>query len=211
MFPHPPDLELEAGDRVVGLRSFRYDLVPRRTGSFEIPALRLDYFDPIGRHYARAETRPLSLRVEPARAVPMPLETTEPEPRADEVPPVTQTRRWSWRPLVAVLALVGALALWLGRAHLRTGPPGGPLDAAERAESSGDVEGARRALDRALRAALERDLPGARDGAPLRLLETAPAEARELAELLVALDRARFGDAGDAPDAATVRAALARR
>ncbi len=211
VLPQPPQVDVDAGERVVAHKSFRYDLVPRRTGRLVIPALHLDYFDPIERRFARAETRPIAIAVGPARATPAPDVEPPPTEAAPELPPHSaSTRGRIWLAVLALgLAAVAAVA-WR-RFSGRSDPVEIHLLEAERAEASGDSEAARRALDRALRTALARFVPQARDASPERIVGTAPAPARAAALALEALEQARFGGGGTAPDVAAVRAALERR
>ena len=51
--------------RIQGRRTQEYLVLPQQTGTFEIPALELVYFDPDTRRYERARTAPLSLTVVP--------------------------------------------------------------------------------------------------------------------------------------------------
>lgn len=55
--------KLELSDGVAGEKIVEYLLLPTQSGKLGIPAIRLDYFDPIGRRYRKAETRPITLNV----------------------------------------------------------------------------------------------------------------------------------------------------
>ena len=68
-YPRPETLERDAARRVELERIFEYELVPRRTGAFEVPALRVRYFDPERERFRVAKTPALRFHVEPAREV----------------------------------------------------------------------------------------------------------------------------------------------
>lgn len=61
-----------------GQRTFRYALVPTRPGSFTLPGVALAYFDPESGSYARQQTRPISLRVQPSPQAETPVQVTSP-------------------------------------------------------------------------------------------------------------------------------------
>lgn len=56
----------ERNGQLTTRRRVRYELVPRASGRFAIPGLRLRYFDPASGSYRMAATEPLELRVGPA-------------------------------------------------------------------------------------------------------------------------------------------------
>ncbi len=53
------------GDKVGGAKTFKTVVVPRVSGSLEIPALTVSYYDPIKKVYARAESKTIRLTVLP--------------------------------------------------------------------------------------------------------------------------------------------------
>ncbi|MDJ0867539.1 MAG: BatD family protein, partial [Myxococcota bacterium] len=98
VFPRPATLHREAGDRLVVRRGFGFDLVPRQTGTLEIPATRIAYFDPEAGSYAAVELPAHRVQVAEAAATAPPAPR---EPRAAAPLPVA-LREPSWTPLVWV-------------------------------------------------------------------------------------------------------------
>ena len=68
VFAERPGLEIDAGRDLAVRRTFRYRLVPRRTGALEIPEVAIPYFDPATGRYALARGPARTLRVEPEPA-----------------------------------------------------------------------------------------------------------------------------------------------
>ncbi len=200
VFAHPPTSSLDAGDRLVVRRSFRFDLVPRKAGVLRVPALRVPYLDAAGGHYAVAETAALALTVRDAAPV---AEDGELAPaRADRLAPGGAGGRW--RRVLAAGAVLLALGAVLARALWRRRPRRAPsreaelLGRAEVARSRGDPTGEADALAGALRSALERHGLAPRERATPELLTAHPLSApvREAVDLLQALDAVRFAPAG---------------
>jgi hypothetical protein len=65
IFAARPKLIVDPGDRLRLRRSFALDLVPRSTGVFVLPAIRVPFFDPRRRRYAIAASLPVEIRVDP--------------------------------------------------------------------------------------------------------------------------------------------------
>lgn len=64
VFREPPTLVFgESNGSLTVRRTLRYDLVPRRLGDFEVPALALAYFDPAARRYASVRAEPIHFHV----------------------------------------------------------------------------------------------------------------------------------------------------
>jgi hypothetical protein len=66
LFSDRPALAADPGDRLRLRRTFSFDLVPRATGVFTFPAVRVPYFDPRTGRYGVAVSAPLEIRVDPA-------------------------------------------------------------------------------------------------------------------------------------------------
>jgi hypothetical protein len=225
VFERPPELARDMG-RTLTLRAYRsFDLVPRRTGPFEVPELRVAYFDPRTERYAEA------------RAPAIPIEVAGP---GDVAPDATNAAPAEAAPAAATPArrgLLAAAALGLGvglgvglaagvalglrvRRARRTAPApardllGEALGALTAALRTNDGAAAAAAAARALRLALEPGLPGARTLAAEELAAAAPAALAETARLLVRLEEARCAGAAPAALLALAReaeaAALAR-
>ena len=213
VYPRPPTTDRETGRRLEVRRAFAFDLVPRAIGRFEIPALRVPYFDPERESYEVAETSALPFTVEAA---------------ADEVSPpapagAARLRGETTRGVVGVAIAIG-LAGTAGvagvfvalrrrgrrRAALRAAEP--RLADAASASARGDRIATARALAAALRAALETRVPGAGALAAEEIAMRDEASLRAIGEALADLDRVRFGAApgpGRTLDATQVRALIA--
>lgn len=104
-----------AGTRVRGEKSWKYVLVPDRAGSWEIPPISIDYFDPYEPSFRVAEARPTQLvALAPLEAIPSVDLSETPTPASDTQPDtdVQQTpSSWFSRPLVVGGAAVLAMAL----------------------------------------------------------------------------------------------------
>jgi hypothetical protein len=67
LYTDAPEDDIQVDARgYAGSRTMRYALVPVRAGSFEIPVIRLKYFDPQRNAYQTAETKPIQIRVDAA-------------------------------------------------------------------------------------------------------------------------------------------------
>jgi hypothetical protein len=203
-FERRPGLVWDRGPQLVAQRSFGFDLVPRRTGRLEIPALRVPYFDPATRDYAVAEAPALRVEVGPRTA-------SAPRPAAPARParPLPRGNRDGWG-VWAAGGLALAAGLWLALGRRRPGHLAGPeraLREAEQAWRAGDRAGAWRAWSRALREVLETTVPGTDGLGAGEIASRAEGAGREAAELLGALERARFAEpvGGSAPDADPAR------
>jgi len=224
LFAEPPELELAPGPRLRLRRTFVYDVVPRRSGVLALGPWVVPYFDPATGRYAEARSVATTVLVTEA-ATPAPQvpadEPAREEPAAVSVPPLR--RGLLWLALVVATGL-GVGLVWRGLRH-RAGAPDARRDAlaaADAAARASDSAGEARALALALRLGLEQRLR-ARVGAPAPGSSARASAAEELAaraegdaiamqaaELLLALERARFAPGAVAPDAARLRAAIAR-
>lgn len=213
----PSELARDVGRELRLRRYFSYDLVPRAVGTFEVPEIRVPYFDPTSARFAVARAPALTLEVraapgpseeERARASPAAKGGTHPDPDPDG----------GGLPLLGagLVAGAGALALaaWV-RSRRRSEPKRQVedlLDQAAEERGDGEITRSNALISRALRMALEGRLPGARSRSAEELVASAGDDPDLLraATLLSQLDDARFSgvlERAPDPDAAT-RAAL---
>jgi hypothetical protein len=215
----PGELARDAGRRLRLRRWFRYDLVPRRAGSFELPAVRVGWLDPASGRYRVASASAQELVVRE-------LASADPERRARAAPRAGSGEggepppsRSALRAGLAALAALLVVALALARRRRERGDGAGDgvraeLERAAAARAAGERERESAALARALRRAFEAaGVPGARTRSTEEILAAAPGDAELLAaaELLARLDRARFAGEPDAAPRAEVVADAARR
>ena len=101
--PQQSSNETLSGTDVLGERSWSYVLVPDEVGQFEIPVVRVPYFDPGTGEFAVASTDMMSLQVTPAAEIIMsdvPVAATatsgdlNPIRGASNVVPVSATAQW---------------------------------------------------------------------------------------------------------------------
>jgi hypothetical protein len=214
IYAHPPTTERETGRHLVVRRAFSFDLVPRSIGSFEVPALRVPYFDPERERYEIAETAALPFTVEAAAS-----EAVRPVAPAATARPRSDGSRRNFGTSVilalVVASLFGVAALNMSRligrrAALRAAEP--LLADAAAASARGDSLATARAHAAALRAALETRVPGAGALAAEEIAARDEASLRAVGEALVELDQVRFGTAqgrSRSLDAQQVRALIA--
>jgi hypothetical protein len=216
IFRGAPETELQRGETLFVRRLFRYDLVPRHEGTLAIPEIELAYFDPAGRRYAVARLPKATVSVDPAAAPAPAGDEAEPgaEPPVVHPTPRSNAPPWPWAAaLVLLVAAAGVAAGRVVRRRIRPAAtdPRRALAEASAAAAAGDADAAGKALARALRAALARRVPGAETRAPEEILadgSLAPAQ-RHAAQLLAALERARFDPEAAAPQPGDVERALA--
>jgi hypothetical protein len=214
VYPRPPTTDRETGRQLEVRRAFAFDLVPRAVGRFEIPALRVPYFDPERERYEVAETAALPFSVE---AAPDPV--SQPAPKATARPRSDAPRDGVG--VAVAIGLVGMAAVagaWVSlrrrgrrRAALRAAEP--RLSEAASASARDDRIATARALAAALRAALETRVPGAGALAAEEIAMRDEAPLRAIGEALAELDRVRFGTAPGPSrmlDATQVRALIAK-
>jgi hypothetical protein len=205
VFAEPPRLTFgEMQGRLTARRTFRYDLVPRRRGEFEIPAIELPYFDPTARAYRLARSDPIPFRVVHRRR------------DAASFPGANRAARRAplqlpWIPLVAavaVIALVVSLSLlrWWREA---TAPRAAsslptPRIAFERACDALGGDEFPALLADAVKAGIH--VRYGFDARPLTTQEIASrVDDREALELLGTLDQARFARRENLPEALVSR------
>ena len=227
----PPELSLPEGIRafpprqesaerltdgsLVSSQEWIYVLVPQRPGSFEVPALALPYFDPVGKEFRRASTRPLALSVtgDPLAAVnpaspvsPAGSATAEPAAAPGGAPTSLNPPRrpWLWAAggglFVAGLLAAGTAWRRSGTArHRGAGRPlGATLRAIELAAAKATPRETAAELEEALRHHLESRFeiapgtPASHWHARLIAAKVDPAAATELAELTKELHYLRY-------------------
>ncbi len=214
VFRRPADVELDRGTRLLVRRRFVFDLVPRRQGLLQIPALAFAYYDPVAGGYAEASAAPVVVTVGPPLAAPVAgAERSGPAAGADA--PAAPARAEPGRRALLVagaallLAALGA-AGWLSwrRTRARTQPARAALARADAAHARSDRDGELAELARALRAALAAQ-SGAADCPPEAILASNSPRARRADELLDHLERARFDPEAEAPAREAILRALA--
>jgi hypothetical protein len=205
IFAEPPRLTLgEKGGRLSARRTFRYDLVPRRRGDFEIPAFELAYFDPTSGAYRLARSEPIPFRVvhRPRGAASFPTGGSRAARSPVQLP---------WIPLagaVLVIALVVSFSLWrwwraaAGPRTASTLPS--PRIAFERACDALGSDAFPALLADAVKAGIH--VRHHFDARPLTTQEIASrVDDREALDLLGRLDQARFAGRADLPEALVSR------
>jgi hypothetical protein len=189
-FAREPVLSLDRGERLLAVRHDAFDLVPRRTGTLRVSPIRISFFDP-GRGarggWGAAESEPLAIAVLPAAAP-----AAEHAAPAARRLPAPERSAPAWLP-VAAAALAAALAAV--RTWRRARPQDPVRDALREADRAADPDARAAALERGLRAALERSPDPA---------------ARSLRAALERLERARFDGSGRGVDLEEIRATLVR-
>ncbi len=208
IFVRPPSLRLEPGQRLVARRFLHFDLVPRRVGRFEIPEVRVPYFDPAAERYAVARAPALTLAVTPAAASAAPGSADAERHGTASATGASNDRRsgargW-WRNAYG-FALGGAalaVAVALGAlSRSRTDDLAAVVRRASAAARSGVRDGELESLVGALRRALGASVSDshALSSEELAARARTQPELREVADLLVTLDRARFARGSRSP------------
>jgi BatD DUF11 like domain len=64
--PETKDSNEVKGNTLVGQRTIEYTLVPQQTGTFELPAMKLDFYDPAAKAWQIAEVAPVTITVTPS-------------------------------------------------------------------------------------------------------------------------------------------------
>lgn len=205
VFERPAELVFERGNALFLRQHLALDVVPREAGSLRVPALEISYFDPVRDTYRVATTEEVQVLVEKRAAVPR-MESQAPTRQV----PTAEGARGGWLvPLAAALAAGAGVAAWRWRRRAADATAQA-LQAAAAARRGGDLDAEQRELSRALRSALARYAPqtSALGAEELAALPDLPAPARAAANLLQALERARFERGAPAVGAQEVVRAL---
>ncbi len=206
VFPEAPLISIgESAGRATTRRTFRYALVPSRTGTLRVEPVRFPYFDPSRRALASAESAPVLFTVFAGSA--------DAEERApwENRPALREATRlplaWLAFAFAAALALSYFLLSRRRRAQAAlglTGSPPSPRKAFEAALAARDTRECLPLLANAVRAAIT-----VRHGFDAGTLTSPEIASRnpdpEALALLLALDRARFAGTARADDALVAR------
>ncbi len=184
VFARKPQLELRAGSRLSVQRIFRYDVVPRDSGLFTIPPVRLSYFDPVESRFLIARSASVEVAVSP-RPAPSDRVAERDFDRPAANPQTPSAPSLAIPALALGFAVAAGIAWWLWRRGPRVGSLAAPIATGDSDHDAGE-------LVRALRSAL-----AARPDA-------------EAAELLETLERSRFDPNTEAPARNEIERALAR-
>jgi len=96
---YDPDISTlldRAGSRLSGSKTFRYVLIPRSNGSYEIPAIEFSYFDTSTKSYRTRTSDPISISVTGTATTPdVVVATTNGMPVDDFAPLFTSSTIWS--------------------------------------------------------------------------------------------------------------------
>mgnify|MGYP002700697103 FL=1 len=67
VYPDQPEFkQAVAANQITGQKTFKFALVPLKSGTVTLPTLTLDYFDPEAKFYRQIKTRPIILTVRPS-------------------------------------------------------------------------------------------------------------------------------------------------
>jgi len=115
-----------SGTRLSGSKTFRYILIPRTNGTFEIPPIEFVWFDPDAGRYRSSTSEPIPVVVTGTATSPLSVTaTTNGMPVDDFAPAFTgdvswqsssslllHTRWWAWILLLTPLAAMGGAHFW---------------------------------------------------------------------------------------------------
>jgi len=115
-----------SSNRLSGSKTFRYILIPRTNGTFEIPPIEFSWFDPDAGRYRTTTSSPLPVTVTGTATSPLSVTaTTNGMPVDDFAPlftesvswqrsgtPPLHTRWWVWTLLLAPMAVMGGARIW---------------------------------------------------------------------------------------------------
>jgi hypothetical protein len=205
-FATRPVLKLLPGTRLGVQRLFEYDVVPHRAGTLNIPALRISYYDPVGRAYETAEAARIRVAVEPRRAAPPLLPS---QPLADRSIEAVDSD-WLGVALLGSVTVVAVIAAISLRRRASGSAARNEIDTARVAHAAGDRDAEAAALARALRAALRPHLAADAAMASERLARgSREAGVAAALQALAAVERAQFDPSALLPDPAEVERAIA--
>jgi len=115
----PPAFSFE-GDKNLkyeGMQKFEYVVTPLRAGRQEIPAVPFSFFDPNGEQYVIAETKPITLRIDPGETWqnPNPVKSALTENRTEEPESKlfqTESDPGEWHDSLTPVAITRSSAFW---------------------------------------------------------------------------------------------------
>jgi len=115
-----------AGSQLSGSKTFRYILIPRSNGTFEIPAIEFVFFDPVAERYRISSSAPIPITVTGTASTPETVSATTNGMPVDDFAPLfvsaaewsttdqTPLHSWFWSyflVLIPIAALTGAYVL----------------------------------------------------------------------------------------------------
>lgn len=107
------------GSNLSGTRTFEYTLIPRKQGSFTLPAVPFSYYDPLRRKYVESQTPPFNIIVEKGENTGT-ASTQNGRPSAGTVLHYLDViRKWSW---IAIAPIALALLIMLIARKNKTAP-----------------------------------------------------------------------------------------
>jgi hypothetical protein len=212
LFPSPPEIRTELGDRVFLRRFYRVDVVPRRAGTLVIPSFEVAFYDPESDRYGLASSSVVRVEVRPPPD-PMLERSADASSRRSALsaePGSGFAWRWVAGGLLLVVGVGISAALRRARRLARWSAVAEALSVAE-ATRELDSRAEAAALARALRGALEIvGDDGANPSSQIPSSRDCDSPAREAVELLSRLDELRFSTDPDSPDHQRVAEVLRR-
>lgn len=115
-----------SGAQLNGSKTFRYILIPRTNGTFEIPPITFSWFDPGSGRYRTSSTDPIPVSVTGTATSPLSVTATTNGMPVDDFAPLftmsdewtpthrapLHTRWWVWSLLLLPLAVMGGAQVW---------------------------------------------------------------------------------------------------
>ena len=124
--PNVSTLLERSGNRLSGSKTFRYILIPRTNGTFEIPPVEFSWFDPDAAQYRSSTSSPIPVTVTGTATSPLSVTATTNGMPVDDFAPVFTTaerwqgptrapfhsRWWTWMLIVLPLIIMGGAQVW---------------------------------------------------------------------------------------------------
>ena len=115
-----------SGNRLNGSKTFRYILIPRTNGTFEVPPVEFSWFDPDAGRYRTSSSSPIPVTVTGTATSPLSVTATTNGMPVDDFAPVftsaerwqstsgapIHTRWWAWGLILFPLAVMGGARMW---------------------------------------------------------------------------------------------------
>jgi hypothetical protein len=203
VFRRRPELTTETGPRLSVVRHFSYDVVPRLEGELILPPIRIVTFNPTNERFEPEVSESIRITVTERNARTPQEEHQPPEAasNARKVPPYadgrTQSRSgWVWAAAVSLGAVAGGWA-WNSSRRKRHRKKSVEASLARELESRARPD----AIAAILRAEIQSRIPGAASMSPEEIAELPQLSdgLRELADVLVRTERARFDPNAEIP------------